>query len=213
MASHASLSLRSGLSRIMRQSFQEARDNDAKTALRASRASAGACSTGAGTAATPASMLDRTAAAGGAAPDDRGGALLDETAPGQAASIARTSAALPGAPQYLSGAQRLAVLPARPDLREANLEGAVSSAKVDPGRPAVQGGELLAEGEILEGEIGTGSEGGAKAGKQVEKQGEHGQVAHDAISRLPSLRIHALDHGRIRSWMRIGEGQQGAKLT
>jgi hypothetical protein len=55
-------------------------------------------------AATPASMLDRAAVAGGVAADDEGAALPDDADPGQAASIARTSAALLAAPQRLSGA-------------------------------------------------------------------------------------------------------------
>jgi hypothetical protein len=49
-------------------------------------------------------MLARAAAAGGVADDDKGAALLDEADPGQAASIARASAALPVVPQRLSGA-------------------------------------------------------------------------------------------------------------
>jgi len=76
-----------------------------------------------------------------------------------------------------------------------------------PCRPG-QSSELLAEGEVLEGELGAGLEGGAEAGEQVEKQGEHGKVAHDAISPLPLLRILALTDGepgfRMRTWRRTG---------
>jgi len=67
----------------------------------------------------------------------------------------------------------------------------------------VEGGKLLAESKVLESELGTGAEGGAKAGEQVQKQGEHGWVAHDAIARLPFLWIHALTDGKRGLWMKM----------
>jgi hypothetical protein len=58
-------------------------------------------------------MLDQAATTtGGVAAAGGGAALLDDGAPGQAASIARTKAALLAAPKSLSGEQRLAALPA-----------------------------------------------------------------------------------------------------
>ena len=68
----------------------------------------------------------------------------------------------------------------------------------------MEGGELLAEGKILEREFGMGPEGGAKGGEQVAKKGEHDELVHHAISCLPSLRISALTDGkpatRLTSW-------------
>jgi hypothetical protein len=72
------------------------------------------------------------------------------------------------------------------------------------GQIAALGGELLAKGEVLEREFGTGSETRAKTGEHVQEQGERGQVAHDAISCSPSLPIRALTDGkrdlRMRAW-------------
>jgi hypothetical protein len=83
------------------------------------------------------------------------------------------------------------VCPAGPDLGEANPECAVSQAQTWWRCGSVEGGKLLAQSKVLESELGTGAEGGAKAGEQVQEQGEHGWVAHDAIARLPFLWIHA----------------------
>lgn len=83
------------------------------------------------------------------------------------------------------------VCPAGPDLGEANPECAVSQVQTWWRCGSVEGGKLLAETKVLESELGTGAEGGAKAGEQVQKQREHGWVAHDAIARLPFLWIHA----------------------
>jgi hypothetical protein len=71
---------------------------------------------------------------------------------------------------------------AGPDLREGNPENAIGQAEVRTRRRSAQVGELLAEGEILEGELGTGAEGRAKRGEQVEKAGERGQAAQHAKS-------------------------------
>ena len=46
-------------------------------------------------------------------------------------------------------------------------------AQVDPGCTAAHGGELPAEGEVREGEIGAGSESGTQRAKEVEEDGEH----------------------------------------
>ena len=45
-------------------------------------------------------------------------------------------------------------------------------------------------------EIRTGPEGETKEGEQVEKEGEHGKVAHDAMLRVRTLLIHALSDGK-----------------
>ena len=54
-------------------------------------------------------------------------------------------------------------------------------------RGSAQGSELLAEGEILEGELGTGAESRAQGGEQVQEEGEPGQAAHDAKCRPSRL--------------------------
>jgi hypothetical protein len=60
---------------------------------------------------------------------------------------------------------------------------------------------------VLKGELGADAEHGAQGGEQAERQGEHGQVAHDAMSVLRSLCIRALtDRGaglRTRTWRTI----------
>ena len=70
-----------------------------------------------------------------------------------------------------------------PDARQAKPESAVGQAEARARRRSAQGGERLAEGEVFKYQFGTGSEGGAKAGEKVEKEGEHGLAAHDAIGR------------------------------
>ena len=78
----------------------------------------------------------------------------------------------------------------------------------------MQGGELLAEDELLKGELGADAEHGAQAGEQAEQQGKHGQVAHNAMSVLRSLCIRALTDGgaalRTRTWRtaRLVRGQR-----
>jgi hypothetical protein len=58
------------------------------------------------------------------------------------------------------------------------------------------------------GEFGTGPEGGAKAGKQVDKEGEHDRVAHDVTGRMLPYGIPALTDGkttsRMASWRTTG---------
>jgi hypothetical protein len=55
--------------------------------------------------------------------------------------------------------------PARPDLGQTNPESAVGGAEARVRCRAAEYAELLAEGEILEGELGTGSESRAESGK------------------------------------------------
>ena len=60
---------------------------------------------------------------------------------------------------------------------------AVGTAEARPWRAPVKGAELPAEGEILQGELGTGSESRAKGGEQVQEEGNHDWVAHDVTGR------------------------------
>jgi hypothetical protein len=71
-------------------------------------------------------------------------------------------------------------------LREANPEGPVSSAQVAPGCAAVQGGELLAEGEVLKGEIGVGPERWTQRAKEADEDGEH-RVDHARNRQGPAM--------------------------
>ena len=38
---------------------------------------------------------------------------------------------------------------------------------------------LLAQGEVLQGEVGAGAEGGPQGSKQAQKQGDHRAIVHD----------------------------------
>jgi hypothetical protein len=73
------------------------------------------------------------------------------------------------------------------DLGKADPEDAVDQAEARARRGSAQGSELLAEGEILKGELGTGPENREEGGEEVEKEGEHGQAAHDAKCRPSRL--------------------------
>jgi hypothetical protein len=88
------------------------------------------------------------------------------------------------------------------------VAGAVEPQQSRPWRGPTQGGKLLAEGEVLKGELGADAEHGAQGGEQAEKQSGHGRVAHNAVSVWPSLRIHALTDGgedlRTKTWRTTG---------
>ena len=65
---------------------------------------------------------------------------------------------------------------------------------------------MLAKGEVLKGELGTGAESRAQGGEQVQEEGEHRQLAHDATGRMPHLRIPEFTDGRtvlrMNTWRR-----------
>ena len=71
----------------------------------------------------------------------------------------------------------------------------------------VVGGTPLAEGKILEGELGMGSESWAEGGEQIQES-KHARGAHDATGRMLALRIPALTDGktasRMASWRATG---------
>jgi len=74
----------------------------------------------------------------------------------------------------------------------------------------MQAGRLLPEGEILDGELGAGPECRAQRAKEVQEQGEHGRMMHDAGRRLPcpwTWRLTDAESGfRTRTW-------RGTRLT
>jgi hypothetical protein len=51
--------------------------------------------------------------------------------------------------------------------------------KVRARRRSAQGGEMLAEGEILECELGASAEGGMQRFKKAHEQGGHGRIMHE----------------------------------
>jgi len=65
------------------------------------------------------------------------------------------------------------VAPAGPKLCEADPEGAVEGAESPPGPPPGKDRELLAQGEVLQNEVGAGTEQGADGGREGAQQGEH----------------------------------------
>jgi hypothetical protein len=73
----------------------------------------------------------------------------------------------------------------------------------------MEGGELLAKGEVLKGGLGTGAESRAQGGEQVQEEGEHRQLAHDATGRMPHLRIPEFTDGRTVSRMNTWRRTQG----
>ena len=71
------------------------------------------------------------------------------------------------------------VSPARPEPGEYEPEGAVTLAQARTARGAPQVGQLLAQGEVLQGEVGASAEGGPQGSKQAQKQGDHRAIVHN----------------------------------
>ena len=106
--------------------------------------------------------------------------------------------------------------PAGPDLREDNPEGAVGSGAGEAVVKSGAGWRAAGGGRDSRGRARHGcGEAERRRGEQVEKEGEHGQVAHDATGRMPPLRIPALTDGRTASrmstWRRTA-GRRGPRL-
>ena len=68
---------------------------------------------------------------------------------------------------------------ARPESGEDEPEDAVDSAQERAARGAPQVGQLLAQGEVLKGEVGLGAEGGSLRAKEAQEQREHRAMMYD----------------------------------
>jgi hypothetical protein len=69
----------------------------------------------------------------------------------------------------------------------AQVGGRFKSAVVCGDTERAPGRRLLAEGEVLEGELGTGAECRAHRAEEAQEQGEHGWMMHDGTCCLPCL--------------------------
>jgi len=84
------------------------------------------------------------------------------------------------------------VRPARPEPGKHEPEGAVTFAQARAGRGALEVGQLLAQGEVLDCEVRAGAERGTQRSKEAEEQGTHRVIVHDGEAwRLTPLSIIA----------------------
>ena len=88
--------------------------------------------------------------------------------------------------------------PAGPDSGQADPEQTIDCAELRPGHRSLVDGELLAQGEVLEGELAVAAEEKGEGPKQVEQEGDH----RAEIVAGQSRQINHLDGGRD-----FGEGQ------
>jgi len=100
------------------------------------------------------------------------------------------------------------VRPARPESGEDEPERAVDSAQAGAARGAPQVGQLLAQGEVLQGEVGAGAKGGTQHPKKAKEQREHRAMMHDGRPTWPG-RLTIVDTvgkpaGRMASWRSTG---------
>jgi hypothetical protein len=58
-----------------------------------------------------------------------------------------------------------------------------------------EGAELLAESEILEGELGTGPESRAERSEEAQEEDEHAGMLHNGTRVPPSLRVRGAPTG------------------
>ena len=102
------------------------------------------------------------------------------------------------------------VRPARPEPGENEPEGAVTFAQARAGRDALEVGQLLAQGEVLDCEVRAGAEGGTQRSKETEEQGTHRVIMHDGEAWRPNpLSIIATvgkHTSRTTSWRTTGAG-------
>src|SRR5207247_996086 len=89
--------------------------------------------------------------------------------------------------------------PAGPDSGQADPQQAINRAQLRPGHRSLEHGKLLAEGEVLEGELTMAAEEEREEPKQVEQEGNHrgGSVAGSGPEDQPLTR-------RMGFWRRTG---------
>jgi len=102
------------------------------------------------------------------------------------------------------------VRPARPEARQNEPEGTVALAQARAAGCALEVGQLLAQGEVLDCEVRAGAEGGTQRSNEAEEQGTHRVIMHDGEAwRLDSLSIIATvgrHTSRTTSWRTTPSG-------
>ena len=94
------------------------------------------------------------------------------------------------------------VAPAGPELREAGPEGAVEGGEPRPGPPPGEDRELLAQGEVLQNEVGALAEHGADRGREGGQQGGHTNVGRRTDRWQQGLQHRRRDRPTVRGCSR-----------
>ena len=100
------------------------------------------------------------------------------------------------------------VRPSRPEPGKDDPERAVGLAQVRAARGALQVGQLLAQGEVLQCEVGPAAEGGPQRAKEAQEQVDHRAMMHDGVPAWPGQSPIVVTVGelrvRITSWRSTG---------